>query len=125
MARIYEDIRDSVHSTVGVRMSVSSYHFIYLNQDVREPRWSYLHRFLHPGSYRHDSQNMVFCGNLDLSHHVFLSARAKDWTGGQGAMTVLLPYNLVDAILEVVSHKNQLGFVDLKKALEESTGPEA
>lgn len=106
-------------------MSVASYHFIYLCPEVLEPRWSYLHRFLHPGCYQHDKQNMVFCGNLDLTHHVFLSARAKDWIGEQGAKTVLLPYNLVDAILEVVSHKNPLGFVDLKKALEESTAPEA
>ena len=102
-------------------MSIASYHFIYLHPNVRDQRWSYLHRFLHPGSYQYDRQNMVFCGNLDLSHHIFLSARVKDWTGEQDAKIVLLPYSLVDAILEVASHKNQLGFVDLKKALEEST----
>lgn len=102
-------------------MSVATYHFIYLRPEVREPRWSYLHCFLHPGSYQHDKQSLVFCGNLDLSHHIFLSARAKVWAGEQGAKIVLLPYSLVDAILEVVSHKNQFGFVDLKKALEEST----
>jgi hypothetical protein len=99
-------------------MSTASYHFIYLSPEVRDVRWSSLHRFLHPGSYSRDQQNMVLCSDLDMSHHIFLTATLKDWTGDKSKM-VFLRYDLVDAILELVSHKNPLGFASPEKPLDE------
>lgn len=53
---------------------------------------------------------MIICNDLDLSHFAFVTLRAKNFDE-KGMKTIHLKYGLVDAILEVVPHKNQFGFV--------------
>jgi hypothetical protein len=77
---------------------------------VLEERWSHLHRFLHPGSREQAGWLAMACAELDISDHKFLSCRAKNFGPG-GSVKLLLRYDLVDSILEVVSHTTQLGFL--------------
>lgn len=59
--------------------------------------------------------------DLDIARHPYLSIRARDWEG-TGGRVMLLRHDLVDSILEIQSHTNQLGFVDLSAVREELTG---
>jgi len=99
-------------------------HFAYLSPCVFEARWAHLHRFLHPGSRKHDNQALIVGADLDIAHHPYLSIRARDWEG-TGGRVLLLRHDLVDSILEIQSHTNQLGFVDLSAVREELTGAKA
>ncbi len=91
-------------------MATKSYHIVYLNPEIEDSRWSHLHRFIHPGSAQDPGWKSLVCTDLDTSHGVFLSCKAKNWTG-EGARMIQLRYGLVDSIVEVASHTNQLGFV--------------
>ena len=93
-------------------------HFVYLSPCVLDDRWSHLHRFLHPGSRSHASQALIIGVDLDIAHHPYLSIRARDWAGTAGRV-LLLRHDLVDSILEIQSHTNQLGFVDLSAVREQ------
>ncbi len=54
-------------------------------------------------------------------HVIYLHSEAAKNFRDKGTKTIYLRYNLVDAILEVASHKNQLGFFGLETAHEQST----
>jgi len=99
-------------------MDNKSYHIIYLNPAIEDERFSHLHRFLHPGNRNKTGWKSLLCSNLDTSHHTFLSCVAKNYSGST-PKRILLRYDLVDSILEVASHKRQLGFVDPEESLEE------
>ena len=99
-------------------------HFVYLSPDALEARWTHLHRFLHPGSREHDQQALIVGADLDIAHHPYLSIRARDWEG-TGGRILLLRHDLVDSILEIRSHTNQLGFVDLSAVREELKAEES
>ena len=83
---------------------------LYMSSVVLEERWSHLHRFLHPGSREQTGWLSVTCAELDISDHKFLSCTAKNWGPG-GPAKLYLRYDLVDSILEVVSHTSPLGFL--------------
>ena len=93
-------------------------HFVYLAPEATGPEWKQIHCFLHPEALEQDQQPMLVCRDLDMSHHAFVSLRAKDWAESKGTWLLLLRYDLVASILEVRSHTNQLGFVDLKAIRE-------
>jgi hypothetical protein len=94
-------------------------HFVYLVPEVKGPKWEHLHRFLNPGAMEHDQQALLICRDLDISHHVFVSLRTKDWKASIGGQVLLLRYDLVASVLEVRSRTNPLGFVDLDAVREE------
>jgi hypothetical protein len=94
-------------------------HFVYLVPEVKSQKWEHLHRFLNPGAMEHDQQVMLICRDLDISHHIFVSLRARDWTVPSGGQVLLLRYDLVALALEVRSRTNPLGFVDLDAVREE------
>ena len=81
-----------------------------MNPVVLEERWSHLHRFLHPDSREQAGWLSVACAELDISDHKLLSCTAKNFGSG-GSAKLLLRYDLVGSILEVVSHTNQPGFL--------------
>jgi len=99
-------------------MAETTLHILYLRPEAMDDRWSYLHRFFHPGTLEHNKRPVITCASLDMTHHVFLSLRAKNFAG-KGTKTIHLRYDFVDAILEVSSHKSQLGFVDPTSILGE------
>lgn len=92
-------------------MATQIYHLLYLHPGVEDAQWSHLHRFVHPGSRSDPGWKSMLCTNLDLSHHVFLSCKAKSYSGG-GPKAVSLRYDLVLSIVEVGSHTIKAGFVD-------------
>ena len=95
-------------------MATTAYHIIYLNPEVKDARWSHLHRFIHPGSAEQAGWTSLVCTDLDISHGLFLSCKAKNYSG-RGPKTILLRYGLVDSIVEVASHTSQPGFVGQEK----------
>jgi hypothetical protein len=99
-----------LNPNVRHHMATKSYHILYLNPEVADARWTHLHRFIHPSSAQDPGWKSMLCTELDMNHGVFLSCKAKNWSG-EGPKTILLKYGLVDSIVEVVSHANQLGFV--------------
>jgi hypothetical protein len=92
-------------------MAQTSYHLIYLNPEIDDPRWSHLHRFIRPTSAQGLGWKSMLCSDLDLGHGYFLSCKAKNWSG-DGPKPIFLRYGLVDSIVEVAAKSNQLGFVD-------------
>ena len=98
-------------------MPIRSYHLVYLRPDATDVRWSFLHCFFHPGMLEHDKQAVIFCTSLDMTHHIFLALRAKNFSE-KGTKAIHLPYSLVDGMLELSSHQSQLGFGDQKTNLE-------
>ena len=91
-------------------MTTQFLHAVYLCHDVLDQRWENLHRFLHPASLRNKKLAVLACFELDLSHHVFLTAFARDWKDG-GNVHLSVRYDLVDSILELASQTSQLGFL--------------
>ena len=96
-------------------MRDKSLYIVYLNPAVTDDRWSTLHRFFHPGILDHDKRTAIVCFSLDISHHVFLSAKVRDFSTDKNKK-VHLPYNLVDVIIELETHKDQLGFLPEKES---------
>lgn len=95
-------------------------HILYLNPRALEDRWAHLHRFLRPGSREEAGWLSLTCAELDMTAHTFLSCKPKNWEGGK-APTLYLRYDLVDSILEVVSHTSQPGFVRPEEPREQPT----
>jgi hypothetical protein len=91
-------------------MATTTYYILYLNSEVKEDRWAHLHRFLHPGSADQIGWISILCTNLDLTHGVYLSCKAKNYSG-TGPKTIQLRYGLVDSIVEVASHSIPPGFL--------------
>ncbi|MFS4515345.1 hypothetical protein [Delftia acidovorans] len=93
--------------------------FLYLSPAVlTDPAWAHLGRFLHPGSRDKENQALILGRHLDLSWHPYLSFQAMDWES-KGTRKVLIRHDIVASILEVSSHTNQLGFVDLSAVREQ------
>lgn len=92
-------------------MAITSYHFVYLNPEIEEARWSHLHRFIHPGNANQAGWKCIVCTELEMSNGYFLSCIAKNYSGG-GPKKIFLQYRLVDSIIEVASHMSQAGFAD-------------
>ena len=95
---------------------MASFHLIYLLDAIEDTQWSHLHRFLHIGTRSQSGFKSIFCKDLDLSG-TFLSCTAKDYSGGS-PQKLLLRYDIIASILEVSSHKNPFGFVNLGEYLE-------
>ncbi|WP_180125518.1 hypothetical protein [Rhodoferax sp. BLA1] len=93
-----------------------TYHLIYLLDEVEDPQWSHLHRFIHPGSRNEQGWKSIFCRDLDMSGQ-FLSCLAKDYSGGK-AKNIFLRHGLIASIIEIASHDNPLGFKNLEADLE-------
>ena len=91
-------------------MDTRRLHILYLNSEVLLERWAHLHRFLHPGSKEQTGWLSMTCAELDMSEHTFLSCKAKSFGAG-GPAKLYLRYDLVDSILEAVSHTSQPGFL--------------
>ena len=102
-------------------MDTRRLHILYLNPEVLGNRWSHLHRFLHPGSLEAEGWLALTCAELDMSEHTFLSCRAKNFGAG-GSAKLYLRYDLVDSILEVVSHTSRPGFLHPEDFPEQSEG---
>lgn len=92
-------------------------HFVYLTQAALHPDWQHIRDFLDPESLE-SGQAMLICRDLDMGHHVFVQMLAKDWTKEKGTCFLFLRYDLITSIIEIRSHTNQIGFVDLKKIRE-------
>lgn len=100
-------------------------HFIYLRlQVLSDPQWNHLHRFLHPGSKEKAGEALVVGRDLDLAWPGFVGIQAKDWES-TGSRSILLRHDLVASILEVSTHTNQFGFVDLTELREQQPGLES
>jgi hypothetical protein len=88
-----------------------SYYIIYLRDFAESEEWSHIHRFILRGGHSEPGWKGILCTDIDLSHHVFLSCKAKD-NEDAGAKNIFLRYDLVASIVELASHNNLLGFVD-------------
>jgi hypothetical protein len=85
---------------------------IHLDPCVLEAQWSFLHRFLHPGSWEKDKRATLFAelsqaGTSSLAG--FLKLRVKDFQGG-GTANVHIPTRLVFGAVAYESDKTPLGF---------------
>lgn len=98
-------------------MTTKHYHIIYLSDHVEDAQWSPLHQFIHPGSRSESGRKSIFCTDLNLAHHMFLSCTAKSYSG-DGPKTIQLRYDIVTSILEVGIHASVLGFVDPSEYLK-------
>ena len=83
--------------------------------EVEDPQWTHLHRFIHPGSRNESGWKSIFCSDLDMGGS-FISCLVKDFSGGK-AKNLLLRHNLVASIIEVASHEAPFGFKNLEKEL--------
>lgn len=97
-------------------MANKSIYIIYLHPDVMNERWSFLHRFFHPGIQEHDKKIALVCFSWNISHHFFLSANTRDFSTGKNKK-IHIPYTIVETVIELPSYKNQLGFLCSKELL--------
>ena len=96
-------------------MANKSIYIIYLHPNVMDERWSFLHRFFHPGIRENDKKYALIGFSLDMSHHAFLSANIRDFSSGENNK-IHIPYIIV-SMIEIPFHKNQLGFLHSKESL--------
>ncbi len=94
-------------------------YIIYLHPEVKDERWSFLHRFFHPGILEHD-KNIAFVGVLQgNSHHVFLEIRTRDFSEKK-SLTIHIPPSLVAAMIEIPMENNdRMGFHQSKEETDE------
>lgn len=92
----------------------SDVYLVYLNDTVLSTYWSHLHRFLHPGSKDETGWVSILCTHLDISHHVFATMNAKDWSENKGTVPILLRYELIMSIVKIGKSTKQYGFISEK-----------
>lgn len=91
---------------------------MYLHPEVKEERWSFLHRFFHPGISEHDKK-IAFVGVLlGNSHHVFLETKVRDFSEGKSKV-IHIPHNLIAAMVEIPAENTQMGFSQSKEELDD------
>ena len=95
-------------------MANKSIYIIYLYPEASNERWSYLHRFFHPGILSQDKKNALVGISLGTSYNTFLSVRVRDFSTGKGKNIHIHPV-IVDAMIEIPEQSNQLGFLHPEK----------
>lgn len=90
-------------------MKASTTFIVYLNTSVICERYSYLHRFLHPGILEEDKKAALLCFSMDNSYHALLSLKVRDFSVGKNSM-IHIPGAIVDAIIEIPAAQNKFGF---------------
>lgn len=87
-----------------------SIYIIYLYSEASHDRWSYLHRFFHPGILEQDKKNALVGFSLGTSYNTFLSVRVRDFSTGKNKKIHIRPA-IVDAMIEIPEQRNQVGFL--------------
>jgi hypothetical protein len=95
-------------------MPDKSAYIIYLYPSAADDQWAFLHRFFHPGIRSHDKKCALLGSSIDNLYHTFLSVTVRDFSAGK-SKRIHIPFSIISAMIEIPSHKSQLGFLDPSK----------